>query len=59
MPEVTPEETRAAVARSAQEPTEANQGQLNAVPERRRNPCPLGQGGCQEYQPVPIPVGVG
>ncbi|AXY67437.1 Uma2 family endonuclease [Thermosynechococcus sichuanensis E542] len=30
-----------------QEPTEANQGRLNAVPERRRNPCPLGQGGCQ------------
>ncbi|MFA7175175.1 MAG: hypothetical protein WC340_17510, partial [Kiritimatiellia bacterium] len=47
MPEVTPVERRAAVARSAQEPTEATQGRFNAAPERRRNPPTLGGGGCQ------------
>jgi site-specific DNA-methyltransferase (adenine-specific) len=40
--EVTPVERRAAVGRSAQEPTEATQGRLNAAPERRRNPQTLG-----------------
>ena len=47
MPEVTPVEIRAAVAHSAQEPTEATQELLNAAPERRRNPPTLGGGGCQ------------
>src|SRR5690606_23919694 len=48
MPEVTPVEIRAAVAHSAQEPTEAPQGRLNATTERRRNLQPLGWGGCQQ-----------
>ncbi|GAA5084864.1 hypothetical protein GCM10023337_02960 [Paenalcaligenes hermetiae] len=47
MPEVTPVEIRAAVAHSAQEPTEATQEWLNAAPERRRNLRPSGRGGCQ------------
>ena len=34
--------------RSAQEPTEAIQEQLDGVPERRRNPRPSGRGGRQE-----------
>src|SRR5690606_13195128 len=50
MPEVTPVEIRAAVAHSAQEPTEATQGRLNAAPERRRNLRPSGRGGCQHTQ---------
>ena len=48
MPEVTPVEIRAAVAHSAQEPTEATQEWLNAAPERRRNLRPSGRGGCQK-----------
>lgn len=47
MPEVTPVEIRAAVAHSAQEPTEATQEWFNAAPERRRNLRPSGRGGCQ------------
>jgi hypothetical protein len=47
MPEVTPVEIRAADARSAQEPTEATQEQLNATPERRWNLRSSGRGGCQ------------
>src|SRR5690554_6500090 len=50
MPEVTPVEIRAAVAHSAQKPTEATQGRLNATPERRRNLQPLGWGGCQIHR---------
>lgn len=46
MPEVTPVEIRAAVAHSAQEPTEATHS--GSMPgERRRNPPTLGGGGCQ------------
>src|SRR5690554_5770119 len=47
MPEVTPVEIRAAVAHSAQEPTEATQEWLNAAHEHRRNLRPSGRGGCQ------------
>jgi transposase len=31
--------------------TEATQARLNAAPERRRNPLPLGRGGCQRQTP--------
>ena len=47
MSEVTPVEIRAAVAHSAQEPTEATPGRLHATPERRRNLRHSGRGGCQ------------
>ena len=59
MPEVTPVEIRAAVAHSAQEPTEATQEWLNAAPERRRNLRPSGRGGCQNSGQLNIAVSSG